>query len=115
VTFLLHEPTGKPPVVRAEGELDMAAAPGIKETLAQLIIDSHRSVVLDLSEATFVDSTTIGTLMAAHQRLKRYGSRLDIVCTNENILRTFEFAGLRDELNLHESLDALMHPAGQSA
>ena len=115
MTFLLHEPIGEPPVLRAEGELDMAAAPGIKDTLARLIIDAHRSVVLDLSEATFVDSTTIGTLMAAHQRLKRYGSRLDIVCVNENILRTFEFAGLREELNLHRSLDAVLHPAGHSA
>jgi anti-sigma B factor antagonist len=102
---------GEPPVIRADGELDMAAAPTIKETLARLIIDSHRSVVMDLSEATFVDSTTIGTLLAAHQRLKRYGSRLDIVCTNQNILRTFEFAGLRDELNIHESLDHVLHPA----
>jgi anti-sigma B factor antagonist len=115
VTYLLHEPTGDPPVIRADGELDMAAAPELREMLAQAIIEGRKRVVLDLSETTFVDSTTIGTLIGAHQRLLQCGGQLELVCSNKNVLRTFEFAGLRQEFRIHESIDEILQPAGQPA
>jgi anti-sigma B factor antagonist len=115
VAFFLHEPRGDPPVIRADGELDMAAAPDLRGMLAQLIVERTKRVVVDLSEATFIDSTTIGALVAAHHRVRRYGGVLELVCTNPNVLRTFEFAGLRRELVIHESLDEILHPAGRSA
>jgi anti-sigma B factor antagonist len=115
MAYLLHEPTGDPPVVRAEGELDLASAPGLRDLLARLIVEGHRHVILDLSGTTFIDSTSIGTLLAAHQRLRRYNGILELVCGHPNVLRTFEFAGLRDEFLIRETTEAPSHAVVHSA
>jgi anti-sigma B factor antagonist len=115
VTFFISEHMGDPPVIRADGELDLAAVPELRDALARSIIERRKLVIMDLSEATFIDSTTIGTLVATHRRVQRYGGVLEIVCTNPNVLRTFEFAGLRRALRIHESLDEILSPTGHAA
>ena len=115
MSFSLREYTGDPPVIKADGELDMAAVADLRDALAKTIIERRKLVLLDISEATFIDSMTIGALVAAHRRVQRYGGTLEIVCTNANVLQTFEFAGLRRALNIHESLEHLQQLAGQPA
>jgi anti-sigma B factor antagonist len=114
MTYSLHEPTGDPPLVQADGELDMASAPALRDMLARLIVEGHRHVILDLSGTTFIDSTSIGTLVAAHQRLRRYGGILELVCAHPNVLRTFEFAGLRDEFLIRVPTDDPPEPVASA-
>jgi anti-anti-sigma regulatory factor len=56
---------GDPPVIQADGDLDM------RDALAKTIIQRRKLVVMDLREATFIDSMTIGALVAAHRRVQR--------------------------------------------
>lgn len=99
------------PVVSAGGELDVAVAPKLGASLDELIDDGERRLVVDLTEATFIDSTTIGTLMSALMRVRADGGSVDIVCTTPNILKTFEYAGLEREFRFHDSLDDAVQPA----
>lgn len=46
---------------------------------------------LDLS---FVDSTAIGVLLHASAQIRETRGRLSLICTNRNVLRTVEIAGL---------------------
>ena len=106
MTFLISEPTsGHSRVIRAGGELDLAVAPRLKEALHHLIEEGERHLVLDFTDATFIDSTTIGALVSAMRRVREYNGSLEIVCTNQNVLRTFEFAGLERMFEFHSCLD----------
>jgi anti-sigma B factor antagonist len=87
-------------VVAAGGELDMGAAPAIRDTIERLLEEQVRVLVVDLSEATFIDSTTIGVLMGAKRRLRAAGGSLQIVCTEPNLLRIFEIVGLSQQLSI---------------
>ena len=49
-----------------------------------------RSVLVDLSHATFIDSTTLGVLMGAVKRLRPAGGELAIACNDPNIRKIFE-------------------------
>ncbi len=112
MTYLISERTGgHSRVIRVDGELDLAVAPRLKEDLHRLIDEGERHIVLDLTEATFIDSTTIGALLSATRRVREYNGSLEIVCTNRNVLRTFEFAGLDRLFQFHSSLDELVQPA----
>ena len=91
---------GDTQVVAAGGELDMGAAPPLRETIERVIEDGVRRVVVDLSEATFIDSTTIGVLMGAKRRLQAAGGSLELVCTEANLLRIFEIVGLDRQLSI---------------
>ena len=52
-------------VVIVEGDLDLATAPQLEAVIAGLVADGHRRLVIDLSDATFLDSIGIGMLFLA--------------------------------------------------
>lgn len=52
-------------VVRVTGELDLALAPRLEHAIAGEIRRGHRHLVIDLTDATFLDCASIGTLLEA--------------------------------------------------
>lgn len=55
-----------------EGEFDLANAPRIIEESERVLVDD-KHLVLDLSRATFIDSSVIGALCVAHKRARARG------------------------------------------
>jgi anti-sigma B factor antagonist len=93
-------------VMVAGGELDYAASPQIRDRLTERIDAGARRVILDLSGATFIDSTGIGALVAAATLLGELdGGALLVVCPDENrrVLRIFEIAGVESLIAVHSS------------
>ena len=62
-------------VLRLQGELDMATAPGLGRTLDTAISAGPATIALDLRELTFVDSTGIRVLITACRQAGKAGSR----------------------------------------
>ena len=58
---------------------------------------------VDLSKATFIDSTTLGVLVGGVKRLRPAGGSLALVCTDENITKIFEITGLDRVFPIHSS------------
>jgi len=102
-------------VVAASGELDLNAAPALRETIVRLTELGRMHLVIDMGEATFVDSTVIGVLAGRLKALRGASGSLTLVCRNENVLRTFEIAGMERVFAIHytltEALAAVGHPA----
>jgi len=96
------------------GEIDYAASPQLKRRIAEHIDAGARGLILDLSTATFIDSTAIGVLVGAVMKLHELGGgSLAVVCTedNERVQQIFEIAGVDSLIALHrtreEAVDAL--------
>jgi anti-sigma B factor antagonist len=66
------------------------------------------SLVIDLSDTTFVDSMTLGVLLGAVKRLRPVGGHVSVVCTDPSIRRIFEITLLDRVFELHESRDAAL-------
>jgi anti-sigma B factor antagonist len=81
-------------LVGVEGEIDLYSAPELKRRLAKAIDSGQTRLVVDLGRATFIDSTTLGVLIAAVKRVRPVGGTLAIVCADSNITRIFELTGL---------------------
>ena len=98
-------------VIELGGEVDLYTAPEFKERMVQVIEDGKKHVVVDLSKATFIDSTTLGVLVGGVKRLRPTGGSLALVCTDENITKIFEITGLDRVFPIHssreEALDAV--------
>jgi anti-anti-sigma factor len=97
-------------VVVAAGEIDLHAAPALRETLTSLVEMGRADLVLDMTSATFIDSTAIGVLAGHLQRVRRDGGSLTVATANENVLRTLEIAGMARELDIRESLSDALAP-----
>ena len=76
--------------VSVGGEVDLSTAPELKEVLNGVIDGGARFVLVDLSAATFIDSTTLGVLMGAVKRVRPEGGEIAIACKDQNIRKIFE-------------------------
>ena len=98
--------------VTVTGEIDLLASPYLRESLVEAVGSGARGVLVDLSKATFVDSTTLGVLMGAARRMRDRDGVLTIVCDNASILTIFEITRLDRVFDIFASVnDAITHLA----
>jgi len=81
-------------VVAVTGEVDLFTAPEFKQRISAPIDAGRSRVIVDLSAVTFIDSSSLGVLIAAHKRLKLRDGALVIVCDDRAIVNTFKITGL---------------------
>jgi anti-sigma B factor antagonist len=103
-------------VISLAGEVDLYTAPEFKQQLLEVIGQGAKRVIVDFSDTTFIDSTTLGVLVGGVKRLRATEGQLLLVCNDRNITKIFEITGLdrvfaiyptRDEaLSQVESVDA---------
>lgn len=76
------------------GELDHEAAPELRRQLDALIAEGPRELLLDLTTATFIDSTMLGVFVYAARRLQELGASLVVLCPDPGMRRIFQLVGL---------------------
>jgi anti-sigma B factor antagonist len=101
------EPSPGTGVISVEGELDLSSAPRLKWMLIDLLESAHSRLVVDLSLATFLDSTALGVLVGVKRRLEGE-ARLAIVCARPNLLKIFEFAGVDGAFAIFPTLEGAL-------
>ena len=62
--------------------------------MLELIANGADEVVVDFTDTTFIDSTTLGVLVSGVKRLREKDGTLSIVCSDRNITKIFEITGL---------------------
>jgi anti-anti-sigma factor len=62
-------------LVTVTGDLDLAGAPELRDTLVQIIDEGHTGIVLDLDEVHFLDSIGLGVLVEVLHGLSRCGGQ----------------------------------------
>ena len=92
-------------VLAVTGEIDLFTAPEFKQRMSALIDAGRSRIVVDLTQTTFIDSSSLGVLIGAHRRLKLRGGSLVVVCSDEAISKTFKITGLDGVFTLVKSLD----------
>jgi anti-sigma B factor antagonist len=81
-------------LVALSGEVDLYTAPEFKKELLDLIAQGAKQVIVDFSETTFIDSTTLGVLVGGVKRLRTNEGQLSLVCSDRSITKVFEITGL---------------------
>jgi anti-sigma B factor antagonist len=99
-------------VISLTGEVDLYTAPEFKQQLVDVIGREPSHVVVDLSNTTFIDSTTLGVLVGGVKRLRPEGGQLSIVCDDRNITKIFEITGLNRVFPIHADRAGALASAG---
>ena len=100
-------------LVRAQGELDLYAAPEFKRRLAHTIEAGKTRIVVDLTEAAFMDSTALGVLLGALKRLRVRDGALAVASEQPTILRILDVTGMDQVLDLHPTAAAALAAVGR--
>jgi len=115
-TALLREMRGVP-VLRVSGELDLHCASRFQDALEKAVANAKRAggstsaLVVDLSEAGFMDSMGFGTLMGSTQEFREGGGEVRLVVLGGEVLRLLEVTGLDEALPVYP--DALAAAEGR--
>jgi anti-sigma B factor antagonist len=92
-------------VVDVEGEIDIYSAPRLRELLIDLVSKNTYQIVVNLEKVGFVDSTGLGVLVGGLKRVRAHDGSLDLVCTQEQILKIFRITGLTKVFGIYETVD----------
>ena len=92
-------------IIEVGGEIDVYTAPKLREAIVAAVDAGHTHLIIDVQKVDFLDSTGLGVLVGALKRVRADGGSLDIVCTQERILKIFEITGLDKVFGLHTSID----------
>jgi anti-sigma B factor antagonist len=92
-------------VVIAEGILDTDTARTLWRTLTDLIGAGETKLVIDLSGVACVDSSGLGSLVAAMKRARAAGGDLRLCGLQDNVRSIFEMTRLIKQIAVYEDRD----------
>ena len=92
-------------VIALAGEVDLYTAPEFKQQLLDVIAKGGKEVIVDFSDTTFIDSTTLGVLVGGVKRLRTNDGQLSLVCSDRNITKIFEITGLDRVFTIYPTRD----------
>ena len=99
-------------VISLSGEVDLYTAPEFKQELLDAIGKGAKEVVVDFSNTTFIDSTTLGVLVGGVKRLRTNDGQLSLVCSDRNITKIFEITGLDRVFTIYPTRDEAVAKLG---
>ena len=87
------------------GEIDIATTDTVRERIAGLFEEGFRCILVDLREATFLDSTGLRLMVDLDSSSRTAGWRFAIVAGPEEVQRAFEVTGLLARLPFVDAND----------
>ena len=91
--------------VSVHGELDQGTAPELRGTLASVLGQSSKSVLIDLSGCEFIDSTGLSLLVEAKRRLGEEQRAFGVCCPDADVRRLLELTGIDEAVGLFNTRD----------
>lgn len=93
-------------IFELSGSLDVATSPTLRAGLLEAAEHEGHTLVVDLSNLEFLDSTGLGALIGAHKRALEKNGSLRVVAKEGQILRLLRITGLLGVLQVYPTLDA---------
>ncbi|MEV4617515.1 STAS domain-containing protein [Asanoa sp. NPDC049573] len=81
-------------VLRLSGELDLSTAPHLSERIDEVVGDGRTSIVIDLEEVTFCDSTGMSAFIRGHHLSSAAGGSLRLTGAQGVVARVLKISGL---------------------
>jgi anti-sigma B factor antagonist len=81
-------------VVRVEGELDLHTSPQLRDHVLASIGEPPIRIALDLTDVTFMDSSSLGMLVTCLKRVRERDGELMLVGVSGSPMKVFALTGL---------------------
>ena len=94
-------------VVSVRGELDLASAPALRDALEAGLQGDRPRVAIDLTEVSFMDSSTLGVLVAGLKSAQERDGDLRLVGVQGSPAKVIALTGLDDAFPIAATLDDL--------
>ena len=92
-------------VITVSGEVDLATSPELDTAIIAAIESGTSSVAINLTDVSFMDSSGLGVIVRGLKRCREADKDLDLVITNERVLKVFGITGLDQVIPIHDSIE----------
>lgn len=107
------ERQGEVPVGRLSGEIDVTQVPVIRDRLYRALDNRGDGLLIDLSDATYIDSAVVNLLFELADRLRTHQMRLAVVVPEGGLVdRVLEIVDLRSVVDVHRGFDEALAALG---
>ncbi|MCW8375530.1 STAS domain-containing protein [Streptomyces justiciae] len=99
-------------VLRVSGELDLVTSPVLRQRVHDVVAEGRHSLVLDLSEVFFCDSSGVGVLIASRRLIRSCQGRLRLILPAQgategsHVNRVLGALGVRRLFDVHLDVDS---------
>ncbi len=107
LTLTTHEVAGAT-IVAVGGEIDVYTAPRLRDMITELVSDGVYHLVIDMEGVEFLDSTGLGVLVGGLKKVRAHDGSLQLICTQERLLKIFRITGLAKVFTIHASTEAAL-------
>lgn len=88
-------------IIAPRGEIDAGTVRDLGSALSEAAGDLSRTVMVDLSGVTFMDSSGLGALLRCHERLRRQGRPMVVIApSGAPADQLFDVTGVRRRLHV---------------
>ncbi|MBF0515793.1 MAG: STAS domain-containing protein [Nitrospirae bacterium] len=81
-------------VVAIAGEIDMYSSPQLRDTLLQLVKNKTATVIVNLKDVKYIDSSGIATFVEALKKMLSYKGKLKMAQVPDRLMEIFNFSKL---------------------
>lgn len=99
-------------VLGVSGELDLVTSPVLRQRVHDVVAEGHHSLVLDLSDVFFCDSSGVGVLIAARRLIRSCRGRLRLILPAQgasdgsHVNRVLGALGVRRLFDVYADIDS---------
>jgi len=94
-------------IITVSGEVDLATSPELDVAIIGALESGTQSLVIDLSDVSFMDSSGLGVIVRGLKRCREADKDLDLVISNERVLKVFGITGLDQVIPIHASIEEI--------
>ena len=88
--------------------LDLHTVGSLRDVLVDMIAAGFTDIVVVLTGVGLIDSTGLGVLVAAHERVLGCGGRLELVVDQESLMKVLRITALTQVFVVHPTLEAAL-------
>ncbi|MBI1759596.1 MAG: STAS domain-containing protein [Actinobacteria bacterium] len=104
LTLNVHSQGGRT-VLEVSGEVDVYTGPTLRDRITALLDGGALDLVIDLGRVEFIDSTGLGVLVGALNRVRDLGGSMVLRCSQERVLKLLRITGLDQVFTVQAVLD----------
>ena len=93
-------------IIVVGGEIDVYTAPRLRDKISELVGDGVHHLIIDMEAVEFLDSTGLGVLVGGLKKVRAHDGSMQLICTQERLLKIFRITGLAKVFTIHDSAAA---------
>lgn len=99
---------GEHKIVEVSGEVDLYNVSELKKALFSVTDGSNPSVIVDMRNVNYMDSSGIGALVAGQKKMKAHTGKFALMNIHEDVLNILKLATLDKFFTIYETDDDLI-------